>query len=47
MDETRVSRIILRVELISTGEATRPLPKQLVAFMVAVLRNKTVAEFRP
>jgi hypothetical protein len=47
MDEPRVSRIILRVELVSTGETRFRSPKQLVAFMVAVLRNKTVVEFRP
>jgi len=42
------SRLHGRVELVSTGEATRFRSlKQLVAFMVAVLRNKTAAEFRP
>jgi hypothetical protein len=42
------SRLHGRVELVSTGEATRFRSlKQLVAFMVAVLRNRTAAEFHP
>jgi hypothetical protein len=42
------SRLRGRVELVSSGEATRFRSlKQLVAFMVEVLRNKTAAEFRP
>ena len=42
------SRLRGRVELVSTGEATRFRSlKQLVAFMVDVLRNRTVVEYRP
>jgi len=42
------SRLHGRVELVSTGEATRFRSlNQLVAFTVAVLRNKTAAEFHP
>lgn len=42
------SRLRGRVEVVSSGEATRFRSlKQLVAFMVDVLRNRTVAEYRP